>query len=275
MVAKLIVAQWAFRSGQGYDTGFILIMKEQPLFSAAESQLSYGNRPWLKGIFVVFILLAMLALAPLVWRRAVRSFYAGRIHPPSSAPSGQVAIVFGAAVFGNGRLSTVLRDRMETAITLYQSGKVNKILVSGDNSFDDYNEPEAMMAYAIERGIPPQDVQPDYGGRRTYDTCYRAHEIFRLNNAILVTQEFHLPRALFTCRRLGVEAIGVSADLRPYRGARWYEFRETAATLFALWDVIRKNPPAVLGEPIPLLIPSSWTNFAGGRFVLHEIQSGS
>lgn len=257
MVAKLIVSHWAFKSGQGYDTRSNLIMKEQSLFSAPELQAPHRNRPWLKGAFVLFILFATLALAPLVWRRAVRLFYAGRIHPPSSVPSEQVAIVFGAAVFGNGRLSTVLRDRMDTAITLYQSGKVNKILVSGDNSFDDYNEPEAMMAYAIAHGIPPQDVQPDYGGRRTYDTCYRAREIFQLNNAILVTQEFHLPRALFTCRRLGIKAIGVSADLRPYRGARWYEFRETAATLFALWDVIRQNPPAVLGEPIPLLISPS------------------
>lgn len=233
------------------------MMKEESFISTRESRASHRKRPWVKWALVLFILLAILALAPLAWRRAVRSFYAGRIHQPSSAPSEQVAIVFGAAVFRNGRLSTVLRDRMETAITLYQSGKVNKILVSGDNSFDNYNEPAAMMAYALERGIPSQDIQPDYGGRRTYDTCYRAREIFQLKNAILVTQEFHLPRALFTCRRLGIEAIGVSADLHSYRGARWYEFRETAATLFALWDVIRQNPPAVLGEPIPLLIPSS------------------
>lgn len=232
-------------------------MEEKLIDSTHEPQITYGNRTWRKGSCVLFILFLSLILAPLVWRRTVRSYYAGRIHPPSSAPSEQVAIVFGAAVYGNGRLSSVLRDRMETAITLYQSQKVSKILVSGDNSFDNYNEPEAMMAYAIKRGIPPEDIQPDYGGRRTYDTCYRAREIFQLDSAILVTQEFHLPRALFTCRLLGVETIGVSADLRSYRGARWYEFRETAATLNALWDVIRQNPPAVLGEPIPFLTTSS------------------
>lgn len=232
-------------------------MEEKLFDSTHEPQITYGNRTWRKGSVVLFILFLSLILAPLVWRRTVRSYYAGRIHPPSSAPSEQVAIVFGAAVYGNGRLSSVLRDRMETAITLYQSQKVSKILVSGDNSSDNYNEPGAMMAYAIERGIPPEDIQPDYGGRRTYDTCYRAREIFQLDSAILVTQEFHLPRALFTCRLLGVETIGVSADLRSYRGARWYELRETAATLNALWDVIRQNPPAVLGEPIPFLTTSS------------------
>lgn len=202
----------------------------------------------------MIMLLLLLALAPFIWRRAVRSYYNGRIYSPSSAPEKRAAIVFGAAVYSNGRLSSVLRDRMDTAITLYQNGRVNKILVSGDNSFDNYNEPAAMMTYAIERGIPQQDIQPDFGGRRTYDTCYRAREIFQLDTAILVTQEFHLPRALFTCRLLGVEAVGVSADLRPYRGSRWYEFRETAATLVALWDVIRQNPPPVLGEPIPFLV---------------------
>ena len=232
-------------------------MKEQPHGIGQEQQISRGDRSRLKGILAIVILLLSLAVAPLIWRRAVRAYYTGQIHTPSSAPSEQVAIVFGAAVYGNGRLSSVLRDRMETAITLYQIGKVNKIVVSGDNSFDNYNEPGAMMAFAVESGIPAEDIQPDYGGRRTYDTCYRASEIFQLDRAILVTQEFHLPRALFTCRFLGVEAVGVSADLRPYRGARWYEIRETAATLNALWDVIRQNPPAVLGEPIPLLITPS------------------
>jgi SanA protein len=202
-------------------------------------------------------LLFALVMAPLFWRLAIRSYYAARIYSPVSVREEQAAIVFGAAVYRNGRLSTVLRDRMETAIALYQNGKVNKILVSGDNSSENYNEPGAMMAYAIERGIPPQDIQPDFGGRRTYDTCYRAREIFQLERAILVTQDFHLPRAIFTCQILGVEAIGVSADLRSYRGSRWYEFRETAATLVALWDVIRQNPPAVLGEPLPLLVTPS------------------
>lgn len=227
-------------------------MIKEDLSTARPAPRSRSRRG--RSNLLIIVLLIVFALAPLLWRRAVQAYYASEIHSPASAPQDRVAIVFGAAVYRNGRLSSILRDRMETAITLYEAGKVDKILVSGDNSADHYNEPAAMMAYAIQRGVPPEDIQPDYAGFRTYDTCYRAREIFQVDSALLVTQEFHLSRALFTCRSLGMRANGVSADLRPYRGSRWYEIRETAATLVALVDVIRQNPPAVLGEPIPLFI---------------------
>ena len=194
----------------------------------------------------------VIAISPFVWRKGVQWVYGRSIYTTETVPTDRVAIVFGAAVYGNERLSPVLRDRMDTAITLYHDGKVEKILVSGDNSTLEYNEPDAMKEYAIQRGVPADDIQPDYGGRRTYDTCYRAREVFQLDSAILVTQQFHLPRAIFTCRRLGIDAVGVSADLRPYRDARWYEVRETGATAVALWDTIRQLPSPVLGEPIPI-----------------------
>jgi SanA protein len=200
----------------------------------------------------MFIILAGLIALPLLWRSTVKWYYGRHIYSSAAVPPERVAIVFGAAIYGNTRLSSVLRDRMETAIHLYESGLVQKIIVSGDNSSTTYNEPGAMMAYAIERGVPVEDVQPDYGGRRTYDTCYRAHHIFQVKSAVLVTQTFHLPRALFTCNTLGLKAIGVPSDLRPYRAARWYEMRETAATLVALWDVLKRQPPPVLGEPISI-----------------------
>ncbi len=192
------------------------------------------------------------ACAPLLWRGLVQWQYERRIYSVAAVPEKPVAIVFGAAVYPGGRLSSVLRDRMETAVQLYNAGKVQRIIVSGDNSVDHYNEPQAMMAYALQRGVPETAVQPDYAGLRTYDTCYRARHIFQVESAVLVTQEFHLSRALFTCQRLGVDAVGVAADLRPYRGADWYEMRETAATLVALWDVIRRQPAAIMGEPIPI-----------------------
>ncbi|MBK8985733.1 MAG: YdcF family protein [Chloroflexi bacterium] len=196
--------------------------------------------------------LALMASLPFFWRTAVKWYYQRHIYTAEAVPAQRAAVVFGAAVYGNGRLSPILRDRVQTAVQLYQSGQVNKIIMSGDNQTLDYDEPSAMVAYAIAQGVPPEDVQPDYGGRRTYDTCYRARAIFQVDTAVLVTQAFHLPRALFTCRQLGVTSVGVSADLRSYRGAGWYEFRETVATLVALWDVIRQVPPPVLGEPLPL-----------------------
>jgi SanA protein len=201
-------------------------------------------------IFVLFLI--GLFFLPWMWRQAVQIYYGSQIHTVESIAPSQVAIVFGAAVYSDGRLSSVLRDRMDTAITLYKSGKVEKLLVSGDNSADHYNEPGAMMNYAIRNGVVPADIQPDYAGLRTYDTCYRARNIFQIEEAILVTQAFHLPRAIFTCQQLGIVAAGTVADLRPYRGASWYEFREVIATTRALWDVLRREPSQILGDTIPL-----------------------
>jgi SanA protein len=204
------------------------------------------------GCLLALLIIFAILLTPLLWRRAVSWYYEQQIHPITSVSAERVAVVFGAAVYRDGRLSSILRDRMDTAIALYESGKVEKILVSGDNQSAFYDEPGAMKAYAVQRGVPEEDIHADHGGRRTYDTCYRARDIFQLQRAILVTQAFHLPRALFTCRQLGLDVQGVSADMRPYRSMRWYEFRETFATLNALWDVVRKEPPPVLGEPISL-----------------------
>jgi SanA protein len=193
----------------------------------------------------LLIAVVLLLALPFFWRQIVINLYGSSIHDVTGAPSRKTAIVFGAAVFSGDRLSTVLRDRMDTAIELYRQGSVGKLLVSGGGDSDRYNEPAAMMAYAVRHGIPKDDILTDLGGRRTYDTCYRARYLYDIQEAILVTQGFHLPRALFLCGYLDIEAVGVSADQRPYRGARWYEIRETAATLVALADAIRRPEPAV------------------------------
>ncbi len=205
-----------------------------------------------KIVFWLMVIVFALLLLPWVWRQAVRVYYGGQIQTIETAEPASVAVVFGAAVYRDGRLSSVLRDRMDTAVALYHDGTVEKLLVSGDNRSNEYNEPGAMMAYAISRGVDEADIQPDYAGLRTYDTCYRARHIFEVDEAILVTQAFHLPRAIFTCRQLGVDATGIQADMRPYRGSSWYEFRETIATLRALWDVLRREPAQILGDTVPL-----------------------
>lgn len=219
-----------------------------------DSKVRSGIRkPMLKtGSFFLITFLIVLFLFPWLWRQAVRIYYGNQIRTVESVEPSRVAIVFGAAVYSDGRLSSVLRDRMDTAVSLYKNGKVDKLLLSGDNRLDHYNEPGAMMNYAINRGVAPTDIQPDYAGLRTYDTCYRARHIFQVEEAILVTQAFHLPRAIFTCRQLGLDVVGTGADLRPYRGSRWYEFRETIATSRALWDVLRREPAQILGDTIPL-----------------------
>jgi SanA protein len=199
---------------------------------------------WHKGCLASLALGLLLLASPWLVRGTVKAYYDRRLYAVEGVPQRPVAVVFGAAVYGD-RLSAVLRDRMETAIALYHTGQVERLLVSGGSDAVTYDEPGAMRAYAIERGVPAEHVLTDPAGLRTYDTCYRARNVFGIESAVLVTQAFHLPRALLTCGGMGIDAVGAVADRRPYRGARWYEMRETAATLVAIWDVLRgESPPA-------------------------------
>lgn len=207
-----------------------------------------------KVLIGIVVVGGLLISFPLLWRAWVDSSRSHEIYTVESAPVARVAIVFGARIYPSGRLSAMLMDRVETAIQLYEADKVEKLLFSGDNSSQYYNEPGAMMAYARQRGVPEEDIQLDYAGLRTYDTCYRAQAIFQLESAVLVTQRFHLPRAIFTCDQLGIKVFGVAADRREYhpRSIAWSEMREIPATLMALLDVVRRRPPTFLGEQIPL-----------------------
>ena len=170
------------------------------------------------------------------------------------APVRQVAIVFGAQVRRDGMPSAVLRDRIETAVKLYKNGKVEKLLMSGDNRFVDYNEPKSMRRYALTLGVPDADIVLDYAGRRTYDTCYRAKEVFGVNSAILVTQGFHLPRALFLCKAFGIDAVGVGADNYYYlkRLRLYWNARELFASAQSVFDIYLWKPIPVLGKPEPI-----------------------
>lgn len=202
------------------------------------------------GCLTFLLIVVVLIAGPFVWRSAVKLYYHRSIYPVAEVPDKQVALVFGAAVYGNGRLSPVLRDRVDTAIALYRAGVVDHILVSGDNRSADYDEPGTMMDYAIEEGVDPAHITADRAGHRTYDTCYRASHVFDVTDAVLVTQAFHLPRALLTCEALGIEVVGAKADQRSYRDAGWYEIRETGATLIAVWDVARRDPPPIVVETV-------------------------
>ncbi|MCE1253384.1 MAG: YdcF family protein [Anaerolineae bacterium] len=186
--------------------------------------------------------------------RVILSETEKQIFTIENAPSAKVAIVFGAGLRRDGTPTPILRDRVETAVNLYKQGLVSKLLVSGDNRFLDYNEPGAMYDYAISMGVPPEDVIRDYAGRRTYDTCYRAQAIFGVADAILVTQSYHLPRALYLCNHLGITAQGVSSDMRrytPFAYTSWLT-REWVARAGALWDIWIARPLPVLGDPEPI-----------------------
>lgn len=192
--------------------------------------------------------------AVLLPNAVTRIHAASRIYTTDTAPTKSVAIVYGAGLRRDGEASAVLRDRIRRAVDLYFAGKVDILLMSGDNRSAYYNEPAAMMRYAVRQGVPESAIVLDFAGQRTYDTCYRAQAIFGLEDAILVTQAYHLPRALYTCQQLGVDAVGVAAyESRYWPGAmRVWTTRELLATTTALWDVYVRKPLPTLGVPTPI-----------------------
>ncbi|MDO9085997.1 MAG: ElyC/SanA/YdcF family protein [Anaerolineaceae bacterium] len=197
----------------------------------------------------------LLTVFPILVWLLFRVVYSERIVSADDAHDEYpVAIVFGAGLHWDGSPTPVLRDRVKAAVELYNQGKVQKLLLSGDNSYIEYNEPGAMQDYAIELGVPIEDIVLDYAGRRTYDTCYRAKSIFKVEKALLVTQKFHLPRALFLCDQLGISSQGVNADLREYSqySLRYWNIREIFATISAVWDVWIQRPVPVLGDELPI-----------------------
>ena len=210
----------------------------------------------LRSIFGLTIACGAVALGFVIW--SLRTRFSGLMYSKSAIhtlPVRPVAIVFGAGYWSDGRLSMVLKDRLDAAFELYQANKVKKLLFSGDNRIVDYNEPEKMLEYALANGIPREDVVLDYAGRRTYDTCYRARDIFGVSEAIVVTQRYHLPRTLETCQVLGLNVDGYIADRQTYpqRYITWYWIREVPALWRAWLDLYIFHPEPILGEPLPIL----------------------
>jgi len=177
-----------------------------------------------------------------------------RTYLPEKVPAAPAALVLGAGLNRDGSPGVVLRDRVRTASELYFAGRVEKLLMSGDNSTEFYNEPAAMRDFAISLGVPTEDIVLDFAGRRTYDSCYRASAIFGLEQVTVITQSFHLPRALFLCNTFSIDANGVPADEANYR-LRYYTFwwvREILASANAYWDVFIGQPEPILGDPEPI-----------------------
>ncbi|MBN2719419.1 MAG: YdcF family protein [Deltaproteobacteria bacterium] len=171
----------------------------------------------------------------------------------ADVPPRDVAIVLGAKVYSDGTPSIVLRDRLTAALSLYNAGKVNKIIVSGDHMAKEYNEPGAMFQFLIERGVPAKDVFMDHAGFRTFDTMARAKAVFGVKSAVICTQRFHLARSVYLATINGLDAVGLEADLRRYRHHYINHGREFVARSFALLDVhLFHTQPRYLGETVDL-----------------------
>ena len=161
-------------------------------------------------------------------------------------------IVLGCQVRDDGTLSHMLRDRLMRGLEVYHAGATPKLLMSGDHGRKEYDEVNAMKQYAIENGVPSEHVFMDHAGFSTYETVYRAKEIFEADKVIIITQEYHLYRALYIADKLGLEAYGVSADLNKYAGQSMRDFREVLARCKDWAMCIFKPEPTYLGESIPV-----------------------
>jgi SanA protein len=168
----------------------------------------------------------------------------------SEAPKAEIALVPGAAVSSEGVLSPIFIDRLDTAIALYSAGKVSKILVSGDNSTDVQNEVNPARLYLIQKGVPDSAIFLDHAGFNTYSTMYRARDIFGVSSILISTQSFHLPRAVFIARLLGIDARGVNADVGHILFRNYV--REVFADEKAVLDLVFQTKPKYLGDPIPI-----------------------
>ncbi|WP_372453995.1 SanA/YdcF family protein [Actinoplanes hulinensis] len=209
--------------------------------------LLQGRR--LRRLLVAGALSAILAVAVAVgcttW---VRSAADGHLYDAASVPAAPVALVLGAQV-DNGQPSAFLAARLEIARQLLEAGKIKAILVSGDHGEWAYDEPGAMQAWLVARGVPADRVVLDHAGFDTYDSCVRARKIFGVQQAIVVTQNFHLPRAVALCREQGIDATGVGDDTaRAYKDL-WLrgEVREYGAAVKAAADVLTARDPVFLG----------------------------
>ncbi|GBD08788.1 hypothetical protein HRbin22_01029 [Candidatus Thermoflexus japonica] len=183
------------------------------------------------------MILALVVATPLLARLYLWLRGAPRIYErPEEVPAQPVALILGAGLRADGSPTAVLADRVRAGVELYRLGKVEALLLSGDGrSSPYYNEPEAMRRLALRLGVPEQALRVDPEGLRTLESCRRAREIFGFTRAVVVTQRFHLDRALWLCDAAGIEAVGLAADRSPYGPRRlWWTVREIPASLSAL-----------------------------------------
>lgn len=161
-------------------------------------------------------------------------------------------LILGAQVKPDGSPSVMLRERLDTGIMIYQSGLTDRIIMSGDHGSDDYDEVNAMKDYAIEKGVPSEHIFMDHAGFSTYESMYRAKEIFQAENIIVVTQKYHLYRAVYDAEAMGLKAKGIACDTTVYSGDTYRKVRELAAIAKDVGYSVLKPEPSCLGEPIPV-----------------------
>lgn len=207
-----------------------------------------------KVISIVIILLVMCSAGFLAINHYVERMGTEYIYSAQDVPGADAILILGAYVLPDGTLSLMLRDRVTTGYELYENSKAPKIIVSGDHGRQDYDEVNTMKDFIKNKGVAGEDIFMDHAGFSTYESLYRARDIFQAKKVIIVTQQYHLLRAVFIARELGLEAYGVASDRHDYgQIMAVYEAREMAARNKDFWLVrVFKPQPTFLGEVIPV-----------------------
>ncbi len=209
-----------------------------------------------KPILITLLILLIIAIASATFLISVNAYTLKLgergIVLADSAPKSECILVLGCGVYDDGTPSPMLVDRLKVGIELYKKGAAPKIIMSGDHGGDDYDEVNVMKRYAIEAGVPSEDIFMDHAGFSTYESVYRAKEIFLAQKIIIVSQEYHLSRALAIAKELELDAVGVSADLREYSGQQKREIREVIARSKDFIFAKFKPKPTFLGDTIPV-----------------------
>ncbi len=214
----------------------------------------------------ILIVLLALALAGLLLVLGLNFYVCRRAKPYLLAAedcadlNADCILVLGCGVREDGSPSFMLRDRLDRGLELYRLGAAPKLLMSGDHSRVQYDEVNTMKNYAMERDVPSEDVFMDHAGFSTYESMYRARDIFCAKKVIIVSQRYHLPRAVYDARALGLDAWGVAAEDIAYRGQFLRDVREILARNKDVLYCLLKPAPTFLGEPIPITGDGNLTN---------------
>ena len=216
-----------------------------------------------KRFLLVFIATALLlASIPFVISAYICNDVSDRIVTLNDTANlnADTILVLGARVHGNGQPSGILEDRLITGIAAYELGASDRLLMSGDHGTVEYDEVNAMKNYALGQGVPSEAVFMDHAGFSTYESLYRARDIFQVKRVLIVTQEYHLYRALYVAGQLGLDAYGVASDLRSYAGLPRFEAREILARCKDFFYTIFQPLPTYLGAQIPISGDGNLTN---------------
>ena len=219
----------------------------------------------LKISFILIICLIIIGITIVLGINSYVKFVGGNgiVSPESitEITDADCIIILGCGVYSNGKPSWMLKDRLERGIELYKQGVAHKIIMSGDHGSKYYDEVNVMKQYAIDEGVPSEDVFMDHAGFSTYESMYRAAEIFEADSAVIVSQEYHLYRAVYIAEKLGIKAYGINADYHHvYGGEKYREAREILARCKDFLKTVFKPEPTFLGESIPVSGDGNTTN---------------